>query len=101
MMYYDDPNRSFQKLNINTKTILDADFGAASVLITMGGIVGKASLFQLFGMASIQIFFYTLNKAIIEYAFKASDYGGSMVIHVFGAYFGLVCIWFYQPKPAI
>lgn len=52
-------------------------------------------------MASIQIFFYTINKAIIEYAFKATDYGGSMVIHVFGAYFGLVCCWFYQPKPAI
>ena len=44
-MYYDDPNRSFEKHNINTRSILEADFGAASVLITMGGIVGKASLF--------------------------------------------------------
>lgn len=61
----------------------------------MGALVGKSSLFQLFGMATVQIFFYTINKAIIEFAFKAEDLGGSMVIHVFGAYFGLVCSWFY------
>lgn len=46
-------------------------------------------MFQLFIVASVEVIFYTLNAAIITEIFKASDLGGSMIIHVFGAYFGL------------
>jgi ammonium transporter Rh len=77
------------------ETIIEAEFGAAAVLISMGAIVGKCSLFQLFGMASINIFFYTLNRSICFQAFKCLDIGESMTIHTFGAYFGVVTSWFY------
>lgn len=75
--------------------MLEAEFGAAAVLISMGAIVGKCSLFQLFGMASINIFFYTLNRWIVFNIFKATDIGESMTIHTFGAYFGVITSWFY------
>ena len=67
----------------------------------MGAIVGKCSLFQLFGMSSINIFFYSLNRSICFQVFKCLDIGESMTIHTFGAYFGVVTSWFYQPKEAI
>lgn len=96
--YYHNPEHSFQRLNLDTSVFLNADFGAASVLITMGAIVGKCSLYQLFIVANINIFFYALNKNIIINVFNASDVGGSMTIHVFGAFCGVVTTWFYKPK---
>ncbi len=67
----------------------------------MGAIVGKCSLFQLFGMCNINVFFYAINQAICFKIFKVSDVGGSMTIHAFGAYFGVITSFFYQPKEAI
>ena len=74
------------------KTILEADFCAAAILISFGAILGKVSIFQLFVYASMEVFFYCLNFAIITYIFKAYDVGGSMIIHVFGGYFGLASL---------
>lgn len=66
----------------------------------MGAILGKCNLFQLFTMANFHIFFYSVNKAIILRLFKATDKGGSMIIHMFGAYFGIAMTWFFSPKKA-
>jgi ammonium transporter Rh len=52
-------------------------------------------------MSCIEIFFYTLNRAIVFNIFKASDIGESMTIHTFGAYFGVVLTWFFQPSKAL
>jgi ammonium transporter Rh len=52
-------------------------------------------------MANFHIFFYSVNKAIILRLFKATDKGGSMIVHMFGAYFGLAMTWFLQPKIAM
>ena len=100
--YYDNPSTySFKKINLNVEILLSAEFGAGAVLISMGAIVGKCSLFQLFAMATINIFFYALNNQIVTEIFKAADIGGSMTIHTYGAYFGVIASWFYQPKKAI
>ena len=40
-------------------------------------------------IAFFEIIFYAGNFAINSYVFKAADVGGSMLIHTFGAYFGL------------
>lgn len=63
--YYDDRNHSFEKLQLNIQVILNGDYGAAAVLITFGAILGKCSLFQLFGLASIECFLFALNRAIL------------------------------------
>lgn len=95
-MFYDSPSTyKFHKIDITVFSLLEAEFGAAAVLISMGAIVGKCSLFQLFGMASINVFFYTLNRWIVFNIFKATDIGESMTIHTFGAYFGVITSWFY------
>jgi len=64
-------------------------------LISFGAILGKCSIFQLWVMATLEVFFYCLNEAILIDIFQVYDIGGSMVIHTFGAFFGLACAFFY------
>ena len=52
-------------------------------------------------MSCINVFFYTLNRAIVFNIFKTADIGESMTIHTYGAYFGVASTWFFQPKVAI
>ena len=99
--YYNDGNWQWQKIPLNYITIVNADFGAGAVLISFGAILGKCSIFQLWVMATFEVFFYSLNGAILTNIFKVFDIGGSMVIHTFGAFFGLSVAMFYQPKAAI
>jgi ammonium transporter Rh len=39
--------------------------------------------------------FYGLNEAIGFLSFKATDMGGSMFVHTFGAYFGVAASYFF------
>ena len=55
----------------------------------MGALLGKASAFQLVIVAFFEIIFYSCNEALNVHVFMAADIGGSMLIHTFGAYFGL------------
>lgn len=68
---------------------MTSDFTAAAILITFGAVLGKASRLQLFVMAVIECIFFAINEAIILEFLHISDVGGSIVVHLFGAYFGL------------
>ena len=78
-----------------------SDFAAAAVLITFGSMLGRASPFQLFLIAFLEVIFYSANNAINDHIFKAADVGGSMIIHTFGAYFGLACSLMLNRRKAI
>jgi ammonium transporter Rh len=99
--YLHDTHHDWRKVPLRIEEIINADFGAAAVLITFGAILGKCSLFQLWWVATLELCFYTLNEAILVNVFKVQDIGGSMIIHTFGAYFGLSVALFYQPRKAI
>ena len=65
----------------------------------MGAVLGKASPFQLVIITFFELMFYSANEAINKFVFQAADMGGSMLIHTFGAYFGLaVSIMLYNRK---
>uniref|UniRef100_A0A7N9AQX8 Rh family B glycoprotein n=1 Tax=Mastacembelus armatus TaxID=205130 RepID=A0A7N9AQX8_9TELE len=66
------------KIHIGVESMINADFCTGSVLISFGAVLGKTSPVQL------------LIMAIYRKHLKAKDAGGSMTIHTFGAYFGLV-----------
>lgn len=101
MSYYGDGEGHFHKIELDVKSLIYADFGAGSVLIAFGAILGKVNLMQLWVLATIQMVFYCLNEAILMNIFFAMDIGGSMVIHAFGAYYGLAAAFFYYPKRSI
>ena len=78
----------FHKIYFGVTELIHSDFAAAAVLISFGGLIGKISATQLLVMAVIEVFFYSLN-AQIAIKLLITDMGGSMVIHTFGAFFGL------------
>ena len=79
----------WKKIQLSMTTFILADFAAASVLITFGAILGKVTKpAQLILIAVSEVIFYAINEEIGK-VLHISDIGGSMVIHAFGAYFGL------------
>ena len=85
-------NNHFTAMEIDVTMLIRADFVAATVLITYGAVIGKFNMVQYLMMAFIEIFFITLCSTLGETVFKAVDSGGSMYIHMFGAYFGLALV---------
>lgn len=77
-------------LPLTVPAFIDGEFSAATLLISYGAVIGRASPVQLIIMALFQSFFYAFNKAVIVLGvLGVEDVGGSMTIHMFGAYFGL------------
>jgi ammonium transporter Rh len=54
-----------------------------------GAVIGKTSIWQMLTLEIFLVITYSLNFAICWLEYGASDIGGSMFIHTFGAYFGL------------
>jgi len=69
---------------------LNANTGAATVLISFGALIGKISPSQVLVVTFLEMIFYALNKVFfLEGWMKVSDCGGSIIVHIFGCYFGL------------
>jgi len=79
------------KVHMNMTKLVHACFAGGAVMISFGGVLGKMSLFELLIMSILEIILYGLNIGIAS-TLGLEDAGGSIVIHTFGAYFGLaVC----------
>ena len=77
---------------VNIDTFIFAEFAAASLLITIGAPLGRLKMEQYFFLGILFIPAYILNEwLLLDSGFFAGflDTGGSIVIHAFGAYFGL------------
>ena len=82
----------FAMSTIDIKTFLFAEFAAASLLISIGAPLGRLRMDQYILMALLFIPAYIFNEWLIlesGYFQGFIDTGGSVVIHAFGAYFGL------------
>lgn len=71
------------------RSLVTSEFAAATVLITYGAVLGKVSRLQLLVIGILEIIFYAINELIAVEFLKYADAGGSIIIHSFGAYFGL------------
>lgn len=82
-------NEWHQKIQIKTESLIFGDFAAASLLISFGALLGKVNFNQITLLSLLQLVFYSLNQSIAMKHLKITDIGGSMIIHTFGAFFGL------------
>ena len=81
-----------------SETIIDklilAEFAAASLLICAGAVLGRLKMHQYMLLGVLFVPFYALNEWVVlkgglGLVTKFVDTGGSIVIHAFGAIFGL------------
>uniref|UniRef100_A0AAY4DH23 Ammonium transporter AmtB-like domain-containing protein n=1 Tax=Denticeps clupeoides TaxID=299321 RepID=A0AAY4DH23_9TELE len=84
---------------IGIENLINADFCVAGCLIAFGALLGKVSPVQLMVMTLFGVTLYAVEEYIILNLLHAIDAGGSMVIHIFGAYYGLTISWvLYRPN---
>jgi ammonium transporter Rh len=83
-------SNEFKMIYLDINTLIHCDFSAAAVLISYGVILGRVNPLQLGIMSVIEIMFYSLNENISK-ILNVRDTGGSMIVHVFGAFSGLAC----------
>ena len=74
---------------IDVAALVNGDFAAAAVLISFGAVLGKVTPTQLVWMTFLEVIFYAINEYILSSCLQVIDAGGSIVIHTFGAFFGL------------
>eukprot|EP00931_Biecheleriopsis_adriatica_P018935 TRINITY_DN13066_c0_g3_i1.p1 TRINITY_DN13066_c0_g3~~TRINITY_DN13066_c0_g3_i1.p1 ORF type:complete len:430 (-),score=86.16 TRINITY_DN13066_c0_g3_i1:108-1328(-) len=80
------------KIKLDFMDVLNGNFAIAAVLISFGGLIGKVSPTQLLIVTMVELVFYCANKVfILTNMLQIADCGGTIIIHVFGAYFGLAC----------
>ncbi len=71
-----------------------AEFGAASLLIAAGALLGRIKMYQYLILGLLFIPFYIFNELVVvddyfHFIGTVADTGGSIVIHAFGAIFGI------------
>ncbi|KAF7230722.1 ammonium transporter Rh type A [Nothobranchius furzeri] len=87
------------KIKVNIFKMINADFSTATVLISFGAVLGKTSPVQLLIMTILEITIFSINEHLVANILEANDVGASMIIHAFGAYFGLaVARVLYRPN---
>ena len=77
-------------IHLDIYAIIDAMFLVAAVLISFGAVIGTISPMQILVMSFIECIVYAMNKRILLLGvFHFEDAGGTINIHMFGAFFGL------------
>jgi len=86
-------------LSISMQSIINAEFSAAALLISFGALIGRTTPLQMCLISISEALFYALNKVFIVFGLlKAEDVGGTLTIHMFGAFFGLAVSYALGPQ---
>ena len=76
-------------IKIGFLDIVEAGLISAAVLISFGVVLGKVNPLQLLFMGLVEAVFCVINMHVAYSIMGIVDVGGSIVVHTFGAYFGL------------
>ena len=73
---------------LNFQTFIEAIFNSCSILVSLGGILGKISHIQYLVLIICESILSSLNFKLCDTKLKIIDSGGGLYIHTFGAIFG-------------
>eukprot|EP00457_Paulinella_chromatophora_P003679 gb/GEZN01003687.1/.p1 GENE.gb/GEZN01003687.1/~~gb/GEZN01003687.1/.p1 ORF type:complete len:503 (+),score=54.90 gb/GEZN01003687.1/:93-1601(+) len=88
-------------IELSLDSFIFGDFAAATVLITYGVLLGKVSAGQLLFISILETVAYSFNEIIAQKVLFVTDLGGTLLIHMFGAFFGMSCALFFQPRKPV
>lgn len=69
--------------------MMRAEFAIITVFISFGAIMGKCNSLQYLIIALLETLFFSVNEGLVDTRIQAADFGRSILVHVFGAYFGI------------
>ncbi|KAM6112568.1 LOW QUALITY PROTEIN: ammonium transporter Rh type B [Phoenicopterus ruber ruber] len=78
------------KIYVGAQSMVSADFCTAAILISTGAVLGRVNPVQILLLTLLGVTFFALNEYILLSLMGVSDSGGSLTVHTFGAYFGLM-----------
>ena len=80
----------FAPVTVDLLALLHGNFAVAAILISFGGLIGKINPQQLVILVLFEVICYSFNKQIVLTKWlNIKDCGGTIIIHMFGAYYGL------------
>lgn len=83
-----------KRVDVDYQALINADFAVAAFLISFGGLIGKINPTQIWVLVVLESVFYSANKRLVLIKWlDIQDCGGTIIIHMFGAYFGLAASW--------
>ncbi|XP_009957076.1 PREDICTED: ammonium transporter Rh type B-like [Leptosomus discolor] len=78
------------KIYMGAQSMVSANFCTAAVLISTGAVLGRVNPAQMLLLTLLGVTLFTLNEYILLSLMGVNDSGGSLTVHTFGAYFGLM-----------
>ncbi|NXW86711.1 RHBGB protein, partial [Alopecoenas beccarii] len=78
------------KIHVGAQSMVSADFCTAAILISAGAVLGRVNPVQMLLLTLLGVTLFSLNEYILLSLMGVSDSGGSLTVHTFGAYFGLM-----------
>uniref|UniRef100_A0A8C3JXI2 Rh family B glycoprotein (gene/pseudogene) n=1 Tax=Calidris pygmaea TaxID=425635 RepID=A0A8C3JXI2_9CHAR len=79
------------KIYVGAESMVSADFCTAAVLISTGAVLGRVNPVQMLLLTLLGVTLFSINEYILLGLMEVSrDSGGSLTVHTFGAYFGLM-----------
>ncbi|XP_062851836.1 rh blood group, D antigen [Trichomycterus rosablanca] len=83
------------KIQLQMKSLVDAELCAASALVAMGAIHGRTNPVQLLLFSLMEVTGFVLNKWFINSVFQkqTNQLYGITLLHIFGAVFGVMSSW--------
>jgi ammonium transporter Rh len=88
----------WDRVSISMVYLIQGMYGATACLVTFGVVLGNVSPLQILILVLLEVPIYGVNKYICLQLLGGLDFGGSMVIHMFGAYFGLGASYAISPS---
>ncbi|XP_049917825.1 rh blood group, D antigen [Epinephelus moara] len=86
------------KIRINLRSLIVAEMCAASALISIGAVLGKTNPVHLILIALLEVSGFILNEWLLQTLLRAQPLNSIMLLHIFGAFFGLMLTWILYRK---
>nr|XP_046269600.1 rh blood group, D antigen isoform X2 [Scatophagus argus] len=86
------------KIRADLRSLAVAEMCAASALISIGAMLGKANPVQLILISLLEVSGFVLNEWVLQTLLKVRPPNSIMLLHVFGAFFGLMLTWMLYRK---
>ena len=84
---------NWQKIYLNPISMLEGLYCAATCIISYGAIIGQLNPMGLLLIVTVEAILYCVNYYLGASVMRAQDFGRSMFVDVFGAFFGLAVAW--------